>query len=231
MESMLFSVEGLDGSGKSTTAKYMGEYLTENGVPNVVVEAYPRDEDAMFKRDLWIQQKVPNVAVLSLILELRARVMKETIIPALLEGKVVITDRWHDTTWVYQHYGMGIPYEVMRHVFQYMFDLETFFTDLSFDERVFLRKQIYGYNTVHLDVSLETSRARVSSRPAAKDAFEKADDAFFIRLQSGFNQRYHVRDHEANPLMVIDANNDLEYVKKLVRARLHHLTSPSLRSA
>lgn len=223
MESMLFSVEGMDGSGKSTIAKYMGEYLTENGVPNVVVEAYPRDEDAMFKRDLWIQQKVPNVGVLSLILELRARVLKEQIIPALLEGKVVITDRWHDTTWVYQHYGMGIPYEVMRHVFQYMFDLETFFTGLDFDQRVFLRKQIYGYNTVHLDVSLETSRARVSSRPGAKDAFEKADDAFFLRLRSGFDQRYRTRDIEANPLMVIDANNDMEYVKKFVRARLQHL--------
>lgn len=225
MESKFFSVEGLDGSGKSTIAKYMGEHLTEMGIPNLVVESYPRDEDSMFKRDLWIQQKVPNIAVLTLVLELRARVLKESIIPALLEGKVVVTDRWHDTTWVYQHYGMGIGYEVMRHIYSEMFDIERFFTGLSEEQRVFLRGQIHGYSTVHLDVSLETSRARVSSRPAAKDAFEKADDAFFLRLKAGFDSRYTMRDHHANPLMYINANNDLDYVKKYVRQWLSAVTS------
>lgn len=224
MESNFFSVEGLDGSGKSTIAKFMGEYLTEIGVPNIVVDSYPRDADALFKRDLWIQQKVPNIAVLALILELRARVLKESIIPALLEGKTVVSDRWHDTTWVYQHYGMGISYEVMRHVFNDMFDLEYLFTGLTEDQRTFLRPHIHGYNTIHLDVSLATSRERVSSRPAAKDAFEKADDAFFLRLKSGFDQRYRARDFDANPLMFINANDPLDYVKKLVMARMrkHH---------
>lgn len=226
MESKFFTVEGLDGSGKSTIAKYMGQYLTEWGVPNLVVEAYPRDEAAMFKRDLWIQQKVNPIAVLTLILELRMRVMKEQIIPALLEGKVVISDRWHDTTWAYQHHGMGIHRRVMDAVYYTMFNLHETITemDLPGDEKDWLYTQIHRYNTVHLDVSAQVSQDRVSGRPAAKDAFEKSGKEFFEKLQLGYQRQYRDRQFSTNPLFVVDANQDLDVVKKKVELILFQFT-------
>lgn len=222
MKSTFFTVEGMDGSGKSTIAKYIGEYLTERSIPNLVVEAYPRDEDAMFKRDLWIQQKVNPIAVLTLILELRLRVMKEQIIPALLEGKIVISDRWHDTTWAYQHHGLGIKRRVMDAVYYSMFNLfeQIDMMDMSDGSKHWLYEQIHHYQTIHLDVSLETSRSRVSARTGAKDAFEKSDDEFFKRLRTGFQNHYKHRHFASNPLYVVDANQDIDVVKKNIESIL-----------
>jgi dTMP kinase len=226
MKSKFYTVEGLDGSGKSTIAKHMGDYLSVWGVPNLVVEAYPRDEDAMFKRDLWIQQKVNPIAVLTLILELRMRVMKEQIIPALLEGKVVISDRWHDTTWAYQHHGMGIKRRVMDAIYYAMFNLheEIETLGLPLEKRNWLYNQIHHYNTVHLDVSASVSQQRVSARTAAKDAFEKSGMEFFEKLQQGYSRHYRDRHYMTNPLHIVDANNDLDTVKKTVNSVLFKLT-------
>jgi dTMP kinase len=226
MENMFFSVEGLDGSGKTTTTKYMGQYLTERGIPNLVVESYPRDENALLLRDLWIQQKVPDVGVLAIVLQLRARIMFEQIIPALLEGKIVVSDRWHDTTWVYQQHGQGIPHRVMSAVYDHMFNLHRMLQQYGPEKAKWLYEKINGYATVYLDVSLETSRSRVSGRVEAKDAFEKADDEFFLRLKAGFQQQFKDRFFVKNPLFVIDANNDLDYVKQHVRTVLDHTSYP-----
>jgi dTMP kinase len=227
MKSKFYTVEGLDGSGKSTIAKYMGQCLSERGIPNLVVEAYPRDEDAMFKRDLWIQQKVPPVAVLAIVLELRARVLKEQIIPALLEGKVVISDRWHDTTWVYQGAGQGIGDKAMKAVFDEVFDLERILSRFIFSDRRYLREQLAQYNTVHLDVSLDVSRQRVGNRLTSKDAFELAEDEFFMRLSEGYQILYASRYEVINPLFFINADRDIESVKKDVHEIMDKVVAPN----
>lgn len=227
MKSQFYTVEGLDGCGKSSISKYMNEYLTERGIPSIVVEAYPRDESAMFLRDLWIQKKVPDIAVLAIILQLRLRVLNETIIPALLAGKVVISDRWHDSTWAYQQWGMGISGELIEAVYDDMFNLSTITSPYSPETAKWLRNQIRCYNTVHLDIDLETSRSRVSARPGMKDAFEKSSDAFFNRLSDGYRYRYHQRMKiDPDSLFMVDARRPLDDVKKCIRSILGFTTAP-----
>lgn len=210
------AVEGIDGSGKSTISKYIADYLERQGIGTLVVQAYPKDEEAMFMRDLWINQKIPMPAVLSCILKLRHRVLIEQIIPALLVGKTVITDRWNDTTWVYQHYTQGIPKVMMNAMFDYHLNIHEIIKSYHPLQAHQLFNELQNHATIHLDITLQTSRDRVGTR-IVKDAFEKSPDEFFENLISNFDFHYRNRSLATGPLCIIDANRPIEDVQHDIR--------------
>ena len=223
-----WTVEGIDGSGKSSISKFIGDYLTEQGTPNVVVAAYPNDEEAAFMRDAWIHQKIPMPAVLSCILYLRRRVLTEQIIPALLAGQIVISDRWNDTTWVYQHYTQGIPKKLMDQMFDYHLNLPNILAAYDQSKRAWLYQQISQYVTIFLDIDAATSKARVEERVTAtggaKDAFESKPDEFFQNLVQNFRLQFQQRSyHENGPLFTVDATRDLDAVKQSVISLIQHV--------
>ena len=221
MSQMFYAFEGTDGSGKSSMTKYAGNYLTEHGVPNLVVESYPRDPESMFLRDLWIQKKVPDEMILLIVLELRKRILMNQIIPALLSGKIVISDRWHDTTWAYQGDGMGIDASLIEYMMR-RFDHGIIPESITPFYRQWLADQIENYTTVFLDVSLETSRLRVGRRSTDKDAFEKDGDEFFLKVAHGFSHRTWHRVRSGNSVIRIDANKSKEEVEAKVRDAFLH---------
>lgn len=227
MRSSFYTVEGLDGCGKSTITKYAGEYLKAKGVPVVTVESYPRDTDSMILRDLWIQQKVSPEEVLGIILELRKRVLLRHIVPALLDGCVVISDRWHDTTWAYQHHAVGIPSDVMRKAYKEKFNLSELLEGYDPDTKTWLTYQLRKYNTIYLNVDLATSRARVAGRGVKLDAFELEGDAFFHKLHAGYLEHFRTRSmSDCGPLTFIDAKGDIDQVKTHVNTILNFAPVP-----
>lgn len=228
MRSSFYAVEGLDGCGKSTITKYAGEYLDSKGVPNVVVESYLRDPDSMVLRNEWIHQTVSPERVLGNILELRKRVLLQQIVPALLSGKVVISDRWHDTTWAYQHYAVGLSLQTMLHAYKTRFVLDDLLRDYDADTRTWLGFHLRKYNTIYLDIDLPTSRARVQKRGEALDAFEKEGDTFFHKLHAGYLEHFRTRGdyHSCGQLVYVDAKGDLDSVKTQVNTLLNFAPVP-----
>jgi len=114
---------------------------------------------------------VPRAEVL-LFLASRAQHVERLIRPALEKGNWVLCDRFDDSTFAYQGYGRGFDLDVLRAA-------NRFATDG-------LRADL----TVLLDVSPETSRARLLSRQtqtaSAPDRIECEADDFHIRLRNGF---------------------------------------------
>lgn len=227
-DNRFWTVEGIDGSGKSSISQYIGDYLSAKGVPNVVVAAYLKDEESAFMRDAWIHQKIPMPAVLSCILYLRRRVLTETIIPALLAGQVVISDRWNDTTWAYQHYTQGIPKKLCDQMFDYHLNLPNILAAYPMTSRAWLYRQIQGYATIFLDIDLATSRARVNERTegtnVVKDAFETKPDEFFENLIMNFRTQFsHRALQEAGPLFTVDATRSVDQVKQSVENLIQYI--------
>lgn len=219
--SRFWAVEGIDGSGKGTMVMHISDVLATKGIDHVVVAAYPSGDEAKFMRDAWINQRIPMPAVLSCILYLRRRVLIEEIIPALLAGKVVISDRWNDTTWVYQHYTQGIPKKMMDAMFDYHLNIPNILAQFPQDKRAWLYKQIQEYVAIYLDIDVATSRARVNARTditsVAKDAFETKPDEFFQNLIQNFSLQWKNRSFlEMGPLFSIDATRSLDDVKASV---------------
>lgn len=215
MKHLFYTLEGIDGCGKTTLSKEISAVMTEKKIPHVVVEAYPRDPESMKLREMWIHQQVPDLAVVALVLELRKRVLEREIVPALLAGKVVISDRWHDSTVAYNSYGMGIPMTVIEpmiadansHLYKIIHMNERTGEDLTF-----LFNQIEKHVTLHIDISLEESRRRIGET-RVKDAFERSDDKFFERVRQGYKEQ--VRKH-GNRAFQVDASIPPNQVAKML---------------
>ena len=115
--------------------------------------------------------------------------MKNVIRPALEAGKWVLSDRFSDSTLAYQGYGRGLPLDDLRQMNE--FACEGLKPDL----------------TLLLDVSPETSCARMRKREAATDTeadrIEKAGDEFHARLRAGFAE---LAKMEPDRIVTIDAN-------------------------
>lgn len=99
---MFIVFEGIDGSGKSTQAKMLADYLTNQGYEVVLTREPGGTPFAEGCRSLLIEHDLSARAALSLIQAARIDHLQKVIVPALNHGKVVICDRFVWSSVVYQ---------------------------------------------------------------------------------------------------------------------------------
>lgn len=190
--------EGGEGSGKSTQVKRLKEALEREGV-SVLLTREPGGT--------WLSERIRTLikdqtddppcdrSELLLFLAARAQLVRNVIRPALEAGQWVISDRFSDSTMAYQGYGRGLPLEILKDVND--FACEGLKPDL----------------TLLLDVSPETSHARMRRREAATstqaDRIELAGDEFHARLRKGFAE---LAKAEPWRIVTIDANGTVDEV-------------------
>lgn len=110
---VFFSLEGGEGAGKSSAAKALKEALEDRGY-SVLLTREPGGTPLGEKiRHLLLQDEATGckpfpMPELLLFLAARAQLIAQVIAPALKEGKVVISDRFHDSTVVYQGIARGL---------------------------------------------------------------------------------------------------------------------------
>lgn len=107
---MFITLEGPDGSGKSTQISPLAEYLRDHGF-KVVVTREPGGTD-ISNQVREVIMKMKNTAMhprteILLFLAARAQLVEEVIRPHLLQGEIVLCDRYADSTIAYQGYGHG----------------------------------------------------------------------------------------------------------------------------
>jgi len=106
----LITFEGIDGCGKSTQMRLLEQYLTERGVAVVSTREPGGTELGKKIRSALldgVEGSVEPLAELLLYAADRAQHARQVIMPALAEGKVVLSDRFYDATTVYQGYARG----------------------------------------------------------------------------------------------------------------------------
>jgi dTMP kinase len=112
--------EGIDGSGKSTLISAIKERLLKRGIKEekILITKEPGGTDfAELLRNV-LAKKVDREPLAELFALLSARYdhTKRKIIPALREGKIVICDRYSDSTFAYQVFGKGLEYYLVTHL-------------------------------------------------------------------------------------------------------------------
>jgi len=106
----LITFEGIDGCGKSTQMRLLEQYLTEQGVAVVSTREPGGTELGRKVRSALLDGgagSVEPLAELLLYAADRAQHVRRVVLPALAEGKVVLSDRFYDATTVYQGYARG----------------------------------------------------------------------------------------------------------------------------
>lgn len=110
------TIEGIEGSGKSTLTEGIIEFLKTKGF-NVVYSREPggtKVGESVRNILLADSNEMDPMTEVFLFLAARRENVKKNILPALRDGKVVVCDRYTDSTIAYQGYGRGLPIKLLR---------------------------------------------------------------------------------------------------------------------
>ena len=197
---LFITFEGNDGCGKTTVSTKVYESLKEKGEP-VVYKREPGGNDISEQISAVILD--PNKTAMDARTEAllyaasRRQHLTEKILPALAEGKIVLCDRFIDSSLAYQGIGRGIGMDEVLQINE--FAIENHMPDA----------------TIFLSVSLETGWKRVSQR-GQLDRLDQESREFHQRVAEGYEQ---VKARFAQRMIVIDAEADMETV---FAQALHH---------
>lgn len=165
---LLITFEGGEGCGKTTQLELLSQRLQDLGIPHITTRepgGTPLGEEL---RTLLLQRERQPWTELFLFAADRAEHIHQVIRPALSAGKVVLCDRFVDSTLAYQGYGRGLPLEQLRQLNQ----LAT--------------QGLQPHLTLWLDVPPYVGLSRALSRQGKLDSIETQDMAFHQRLYQGF---------------------------------------------
>lgn len=167
-----FSLEGIDGSGKSTQIDMLVSALESEGYQVVRLREPGGARISERIRELLLDPAYKGImsddTELLLYNAARAQVIHEIIRPALEAGKVVIADRFAWSTFAYQGYARGLGADKVQRL-----------TELTCGD-------CFPELTVVIDISVECSRARTSKRGEVPDRLESEKAEFFEKVRQGY---------------------------------------------
>jgi len=184
----LFTFEGSEGSGKSTQIELLADELEGMGNEVIVTREPGGTEIGEEIRHLLIHNSAGNdmapEAELLLFAAARAQLVRQVVIPGLQEGKIILSDRFLDSTTVYQGAARSISSDPVSYINQ--FAAASITPDLTFI----------------LDVPAEVSIARVKRRVTdLPDRMEQENVDFYKKVREGYlllarslPERFHVVD-------------------------------------
>ena len=200
------TLEGGEGTGKSTQVERMVENLKARGIPVIASREPGGSPGAELIRDLLVKGDVARWdAVTETLLMNAARRdhLKTLIIPALQAGTWVVCDRFADSTVAYQGYGNGVPIQYLNTIFDMVGGgLQP---DLTF--------------VFDLDPRIGIERAH--SRGGKEDRYERMPLEFHDRVREGFRR---VAQTDLQRYILIDAALDrdtiTQQIDQYIRQRL-----------
>jgi dTMP kinase len=119
MKGKFITFEGSEGCGKSTQSRMLYSYLKKRGVPVAFLREPGGVKISEKIRSILLDtenSKMSPVCETLLYMAARAQIVEELIKPVLLKGKIVICDRFLDSTVVYQGYGLGISIKDIKFI-------------------------------------------------------------------------------------------------------------------
>ena len=207
MSGLFLSFEGGEASGKSVQAQRLADWLRSRGRDVVSVREPGSTPVGDRVRDIVLHaQEIPlgpNAQAL-LYSTARAQLVRDVIRPALAEGKIVIVDRFYDSTLAYQGFGHGADLDQLRAV-----------TDFAVGD-------VRPDRTLLLDLPVEAAELRAVTRKPGRawDRFESEARAFHERVREGY---LRLAAAEPRRFVVIRADRDVDAVAADVRKEVERL--------
>lgn len=201
--------EGADGSGKTTALHYVAEQLTAAGHSVLTTREPGGSELGDHLRTLLFREDTLPLTEMLLLAAGRAQHIEQVIKPALLQGKIVLCDRFADSTYAYQGAGRGYTEKVLQ-----------------------LEELVCGdfapHQTLYFDVSLEESLRRLAQRSSDKGEVNRLDGEsldFKRRVLAGYGLRFETHKHR---MYRIAAETSLEEVQAQLRDWITYELTPTI---
>ncbi|CUB03567.1 dTMP kinase [Marinomonas fungiae] len=204
MTGKFISLEGGEGAGKSSAIKVIQNWLEQQGIDYVLTREPGGTPMAEEIRKLVLSTRdeavAPNTELL-LVFASRVQHLSEKILPAMAQGKWVISDRFVDSSYVYQGIARGIDESIIDGLVA-----------------TFLKGQLPD-KTLLLDVPVEIGMRRVQTR-GETNRLDGESLLFHEKVRHGFLKR---AAQDAARFAVIDASQSIESVEQQIITQLNQL--------
>ncbi len=203
MRGLFITFEGIEGSGKSTQVQLLTQYLNNHHLPYICTREPGGTPIAEAIRRILLDplcaEMLPETELL-LYNASRAQHTGELILPALQAGKIVISDRYYDSTYAYQGAARSLDYAVI--------DSLTAFATFNTEPDL----------TILLDLPAEAGLSRIDNRDL--DRLELEDLSFHRKVREQF--LFIAKKHPSR-YVVIDAQKAPEEINRVIINRIQVL--------
>jgi dTMP kinase len=202
MKGIFITMEGPDGSGKSTQIELLKEFLTQKGYEILVTRDPGGTAVSEAIREIILNKEfseMNDMTELLLYTAARAQLVGQVIKPALAAGKAVISDRFVDSTAVYQGIARGLGIDTVYDINRYA--LQGVMPDMTF----------------HLDLPAEVGIARKKNQ-AELDRMELQTIEFHQKVAQGYRE---LAKRNPERIITIDATLPKEEICDMIRTRVN----------
>jgi dTMP kinase len=200
---LFITLEGIDGTGKSTQLRLLAQHLKERGLAVRVTREPGGTKVGERIRKILLAStttRLAPLAELALMYAARAQHLQEVIRPALAKGEIVVSDRYNDASLAYQGYGRELGAETVR----------------AFDRLICARTQ--PDLTLLLDLaprlSLQRALTRQSRRKSKQERFELQGMNFHKRVRDAY---LAIARKEPRRVKVVQADAPVAEVQAQIR--------------
>lgn len=214
--------EGIEGCGKTTHMKLLADFLRKNSYM-VVQTREPGGTplgESIRKILKYGNNKISPLTETLLFASARAQLIHEVILPALSAGKIVISDRFMDSSLAYQGYGRNLGTEKVIAINRFA---------LSIDKLAHPKKYLMPDITFLLDIPVDVALLRINSRyklnKKKMDRFEKETLQFYQSVRKGY---LALASRWTKRYCIIDATADINVVTQQIKVKIQHVISKCL---
>ena len=193
--------EGIEGSGKSHHISVVSRYLTKKKINHVKIREPGGNPNSEKIRKLILNNKSSFNQNTDLLLYMAARSENIDIIRKSFNKKIILIDRFTDSTIAYQHYGMGIDLNLIKTLNKYLLqNIKVSFTFLNIVNKKNLQKRLKKRNTLN--------------------RYDKFKISFYNRVQKGFIK---LSKKQKNKYQLINSNLEIKKNEKLLLSKIDKL--------
>jgi dTMP kinase len=193
--------EGIEGSGKSHHISIVSKYLTKKKINHIKIREPGGNPNSEKIRKLVLNNKSNFNNDTDLLLYMAARSENINIIKKSFNKKVILIDRFTDSTIAYQHYGMGIDLNLIKTLNKYLLkNIKVSFTFLNIVNKYNLQKRLKQRKSLN--------------------RYDKFKMSFYNKVQNGF---LRLSKKQKNKYQLINSNLDIDKNEKLVLNKIDRL--------
>jgi len=193
--------EGIEGSGKSHHISIVSKYLSKKKINHIKIREPGGNPNSEKIRKLILNNKSNFNKDTDLLLYMAARSENMNIIKKSFNKKIILIDRFTDSTIAYQHYGMGVDLNLIETLNKYLLkNIRVSFTFLNIVNQKNLQKRLKQRKSLN--------------------RYDKFKMSFYNKVQNGF---LRLSKKQKNKYQLINSNLDIDKNEKLVLNKIDRL--------
>jgi dTMP kinase len=198
---VVIAFEGIEGSGKTFHINHISNYLKKKKISHVKLREPGGSKNSEKIRKLILNNKSNFKKNTDLLLYLAARSENIEYLKKFYKKKIILLDRFTDSTIAYQHYGMGVNLTILKKINNYL--IKNFKVDFTF-----------------LNIVSKNNMKRRLHQRKKLNRYDKFKNNFYKKVQNGFLK---IAKRKKSTYQIINSNLSIKLNKKIIINKIDKL--------